>query len=380
MHISPRTILSSTVFPSIYTIPPSLLSSIPTPTGSTPPISPSIAQKHTLDKAKYTHKDTQKLDAKTEEYQNGDRSTDNGIDLYALPEGCIANALSFTSPRDACRLSLVGSTFRSAAQSDDVWERFLPADYRDNLSRSDEGINLLRSASLSKKQLFLHLCDHPVLIDGGTKSFSLEKCSGKKCYMLAARDLTIVWSDTPKYWKWTSLSMSRFTEVAELLSVFWLEIRGKINTSMLSLDTTYAAYLVFRLTSSYGLDSQPGEAEVGISGEEGKKQVVHLDPEGAQRLRQLRVPRSQRDQYGYQRAARRRLQQNMPADGVVQYAKQRGDGWMEIELGEIFIKGDENVDMEMNLMEVKGGHPKSGLVVEGIEVRPKEGTDQIVNT
>lgn len=91
-----------------------------------------------------------------------------GIDFYELPEGCIANALSLTSPRDACRLSLVGSTFRSAAQSDDVWERFLPPDYRDILGRSADGIKLLRS-SMSKKQLYLHLCDNPILIDGGTK-------------------------------------------------------------------------------------------------------------------------------------------------------------------------------------------------------------------
>ena len=86
----------------------------------------------------------------------------------ALPEGCIAYTLSLTSPRDACRLSSVSSTFCSAAQSDDVWESFLPPDYRDILSRSEQGIQLLPLYT-SKKQLYLHLCDNPILIDNGTK-------------------------------------------------------------------------------------------------------------------------------------------------------------------------------------------------------------------
>ena len=90
------------------------------------------------------------------------------IPLCELPEGCIANTLSLTSPRDACRLSLVGSRFRSAALSDDVWNRFLPADYLDVLGRSSEGVTLL-SSPISRKELYLHLCDHPILIDAGTK-------------------------------------------------------------------------------------------------------------------------------------------------------------------------------------------------------------------
>ncbi|KAJ4957167.1 hypothetical protein NE237_013950 [Protea cynaroides] len=53
------------------------------------------------------------------------RSTD---DLNVLPEGCISNILSLTSPSDACRSSVVSSVFRSAADSNSVWERFLPSD------------------------------------------------------------------------------------------------------------------------------------------------------------------------------------------------------------------------------------------------------------
>lgn len=41
------------------------------------------------------------------------------------------------------------------------------------------------------------------------QSFQLDKMYGKKCYMLSARTLFIVWGDTPRYWAWTSLPDAR---------------------------------------------------------------------------------------------------------------------------------------------------------------------------
>ncbi|OMO98637.1 Phloem protein 2-like protein [Corchorus capsularis] len=49
---------------------------------------------------------------------------------------------------------------------------------------------------------------------------------------------------------------------------------------------------------------------------------------------------------------------------------EREDGWMEVELGEIF-SGENDEEVKMGLMEVKGCHLKGGLVIEGTEVRPK---------
>lgn len=90
-------------------------------------------------------------------------------EFYALPEDCIANALALTSPKDACRLSVVASTFRSVCESDTVWDRFLPSDYRDIISRAVDGPDSLLANLHSKKDLYLHLCDNPILIDGGRK-------------------------------------------------------------------------------------------------------------------------------------------------------------------------------------------------------------------
>lgn len=69
-----------------------------------------------------------------------------------LPEDCISNIISFTSPRDACVAALVSKTFESAVKSDSVWEKFLPLEY----------------ASLIP-QVSTALCDNPVLIEEGKK-------------------------------------------------------------------------------------------------------------------------------------------------------------------------------------------------------------------
>ncbi|GFZ05921.1 F-box family protein [Actinidia rufa] len=293
-----------------------------------------------------------------------------------LPEGCIANVVSMTSPLEACRVSMLGSIFRSAAESDAVWEKFLPRDYDDIVARA---VAPPPPCFDSKKHLYLWLSDHPLIIDNATKSFWLEKRSARRCCMLAARNLTIVWGDTPRYWRWTSVPESRFPEVAELVNVCWLEIRGKINTSILSPSTTYAAYLVFKSTAStYGFEYQPAVVSVGISGGESETRNVYLDPEGRQCLRYPIMPRG----IGI---FSRRFSSNMfrphaciprerETESEQQYPKVRGDGWMEIELGECFNKGGEDSEMEMSLMEVNGGDWKSGIVVQGIEIRPKEDT------
>ncbi|KAG5532816.1 hypothetical protein RHGRI_027190 [Rhododendron griersonianum] len=433
-----------------------------------------------------------------------------------LPEGCIANVASLTSPQDACRLAVVGSTFKSAAESDAVWERFLPSHYRDIITRAVDFPNLTPSSSsfASKKQLYLWLSDHPLLIDQGTKikkeegdrveldadkevdeeivkevaiqvddtkivtdvgdqvvedqnnctlevvdtniselhnskmddcykvalqvatvervdddidkpkeeksiefittttvdehsleaiqlstigvhvplekdilmagnnfldtkSFSLEKSSGRICYMLAARNLAIVWGDTPSYWRWISIPESRFSEVAELINVCWLEIRGKINTSMLSPNTTYAAFFVFKSTAgAYGFEYQPAEVAVGVSGSESETQSVYLDPEGGQRLQYQIVPRNPvfRRSFSIGNRWRQRTTSVLNGDSCDRkYPKARGDGWMEIEMGEYFNKGGggEDEELEMSVMEVERGDWKSGLIVQGIEIRPK---------
>ncbi|GLT70320.1 hypothetical protein SLA2020_424090 [Shorea laevis] len=126
----------------------------------------------------------------------GQRFHPETLDFRALPADCFAAIISLISPLDACRLSLV-STFSTLSPVPTLFGLSFAGRLPEFGSRI-----ALRS---SLKDLYLSLCDHPVLIENGEKSSSLHKRSGKKCYVLAARDLTITWSDTPGHWRWNSI-------------------------------------------------------------------------------------------------------------------------------------------------------------------------------
>lgn len=79
----------------------------------------------------------------------------------SLPVDCISSIISFTSPRDACVAAAVSKMFESAVKSDSVWEKFLPSEYASLLPQS--------RVFSSKKELYLTLCDDPVLIEDGKK-------------------------------------------------------------------------------------------------------------------------------------------------------------------------------------------------------------------
>ncbi|GAB2218533.1 hypothetical protein Droror1_Dr00001760 [Drosera rotundifolia] len=283
-----------------------------------------------------------------------------GADFYDLPEGCIAVVISFTSARDACRLATVSRIFKSAADSDPVWIRFLPADYEAILARCEEGGTMVVD---SKKELYRRLVERPLIVDGGRKAFRLDKETGKKCYMIAARDLRIVWSDTPRYWKWSSLPESRFSEVAELISVCWLEIVGKMHTSLFSAGTNYAVYLVFKMTEeSYGFHT--AEATVGTAGGERNTMEVLLEPNQGP-LERLRLVhrRGRLGRFGPMPSG--------PADGGDEkWPKRRSDGWLEQKLGEFSSYEEGDGEVEVSLLETKVGNWKGGLIIEGIEFRP----------
>ncbi|XP_060173833.1 F-box protein PP2-B10-like [Lycium barbarum] len=260
-----------------------------------------------------------------------------------LPEGCISDILSFTSPKDAVISSTISKGFNSAVESDVIWEKFLPEDYQDIVSRYVS----MRVCS-SKKELYFSLCDSPVLIDGGKLRFSLDKKTGKKCFMISARELAIIWAvDTPWYWEWISHPDSRFSEVAHLKAVSWLDIRGTIGTQMLSKGTKYVAYLVFKLAE-------------GHEGLEIANAVVRFvnrvsDKEAEERASVVTLVEK--------KVWRRKRNMKRP--------QKRVDGWMEIELGSFSNDTGDDGDVEARLMEIKRLHGKGGLIVQGMEFRPE---------
>uniref|UniRef100_M4E7R8 F-box domain-containing protein n=1 Tax=Brassica campestris TaxID=3711 RepID=M4E7R8_BRACM len=298
--------------------------------------------------------------------------------LDTLPEDCISMVVSYTSPRDACVVASVSKTVKSAAESDLVWEKFLPQDYSSLVPRSVD--------FLCKKEIYMSLANDSVLIDDGKKSIWLEKGSGKKCYMLSAMDLNIAWIDRPLYWKWNTDPESKFEKVAELRHVCCFRIRGKISCGMLSKGTHYLVYLVFKRTSggSVGFEETPMEAQVGFVGKESSKSFVLLEPSR----------RGYRYSCVWRRPVYREFRTGRPREGVrgeretdghVEEPKERGDGWSEVKLGNFYISDggcdDDGDEIEFAIMEPRNsevGQRKSGLIFQGIEIRPMKEREEMV--
>ncbi|KAK0583863.1 hypothetical protein LWI29_004158 [Acer saccharum] len=255
--------------------------------------------------------------------------------MLALPEGCIAAVISFTTPRDACSLACVSTIFRSAADSDVVWDCFL------------RPISLPRSvSSLSKKELYLRTGHN--LIHNDKLSFWFDLPSGKKCYMISPRELNIVDYDPPFLWQWHSIPLAqhyfgipdgRFPEVLMRFDAARFQISGKISTSLLSPMTTYIVYLVFAEDLLTCADYDPVEVDVGLAGSSNcKNRIVYLH----------------------------RVHLEGDDDGV--FPKKRTDGWLESELGEFFNGDNEEGELLMTI----NTEMKEHLLVQGIEIRPKK--------
>lgn len=119
-----------------------------------------------------------------------------------------------------------------------------------------------------------------------------------------------------------------------------------MDSTVLTRNTAYSAYLVFKLrANAIGLGMPSQATYITLGGERVCQHFVCLDP-----------------------AERQRRNNRIEED--VKVPRERGDGWMEIELGE-FNSGD-GIDGEvgMSFKEIRSMHWKRGLIVHGIEVRP----------
>jgi hypothetical protein len=134
--------------------------------------------------------------------------------------------------------------------------------------------------------------------------------------------------------------MCRFSEVAHLLNVCWLEIRGRIETNILSPNTTYGAFFVYTIADSFSELHHPVSVSVRFENQnEGNYTDAYLQPDTPEGV-DGRLPRG------------------------------REDMWFEIEIGE-FFNGQVDSVVHMRLVGNEGHSWKTGLVVHGIELRPK---------
>ncbi|EOA23297.1 hypothetical protein CARUB_v10018680mg [Capsella rubella] len=233
----------------------------------------------------------------------------------ALPVKCISNIYSFTSPRDACLAVSLSKLFGPAVDSDSVWEKFL-------LPGHQSLIPISRFFS-SKKELYFALCNNLVYIED-------DKESGKRCVMLSAKQLDITF-DSPYFWKWISIPESRFDQVPELLVEVPFKIKGVMNTQILSPQTRYLAYIVYKTSDRFHGLKHIGVGFIGQGTRETKrwerKDLIKLE--------------------------------------------EREDGWMETELGEFSTEfGCEEI--VLSIIEIDYAYWKRGLIIQGIDTRPKK--------
>ncbi|CAO2205726.1 unnamed protein product [Urochloa humidicola] len=195
--------------------------------------------------------------------------------LGDLPEECLAQAIALTSPRDASRCAAASPTFRAAADSDHVWQRFIPAD--------GHFLPLLfppaEKQKRRKKDAYLGLCDAAAVAggEGGGCRVWLDRATGAKCYALPARRLSLPWDDGEFSWKFTPHPLSRFGEVAELVECTCLDIYGRLPAAALTPATTYAAYLVYDTAAEgrhRGLSFPDQETAVSLGGGDAPRRVL----------------------------------------------------------------------------------------------------------
>ncbi|TXG62875.1 hypothetical protein EZV62_009869 [Acer yangbiense] len=197
-------------------------------------------------------------------------------------------AFLVSPPTDSCIMKIESHKKRSAADSDVVWDSFLPPEYLSAISDPGSVSGYSSSSTtwsaLSKKQLYFRACHN-----------SIHK--GKLLPL--------------------GTHLTRFPEVVEREEINEFEIGGKITVSLLSPMTTYVAYLVF---AGNRIGDDPAEVAVGLAGSNnGQNRTVYFHQE----------------------------HQDGDNDGF--FPKKRADGWMESELGEFFNGGDEKGELLMTI-------------------------------
>ncbi|TVU26407.1 hypothetical protein EJB05_28953 [Eragrostis curvula] len=192
------------------------------------------------------------------------------------------------------------------------------------------------------KALFMRLSASPVFLDGGNMRMWLDRESGVKCYMLPARALHILGGEKLQYWRKIGCRFKQFTV---LQNMCLLEICGKIQSKMLSQNSTYTAYMVFRIdTESRGLRYPTQEASVSIGEMKSTRQVC---VGGLQKSHWHTVPAN------------------------VHRPKRRADNWLELKMGRFYNEDGDDDEVSFSLTETGGAIAKMVLFCKALKLEQK---------
>ncbi|KAL0388224.1 UNVERIFIED_CONTAM: F-box protein PP2-B10 [Sesamum radiatum] len=164
-------------------------------------------------------------------------------------------------------------------------------------------------------------------------SFSLDPGTGKNCFMLGAAKLV---GFLPESWEIQSHPKSRFEEVFVPRDSWGFDIRGRINTRMLSPKTLYEVYLVFELADKGTKMEYFARARIANFFHGRELDIYHPG-------RQAKMV------------------------NLFQLSSGRDDGWMEIQLGCFYVGYGLRGEVEARVLDM---NCRMNIIVEGIEFRP----------
>ncbi|XP_030474068.1 uncharacterized protein PHLOEM PROTEIN 2-LIKE A4-like [Syzygium oleosum] len=172
-----------------------------------------------------------------------------------------------------------------------------------------------------------------VLMNDNKLKFWVDQDLDKNCFLLLAKELSIIWIDSPQYWVWIDQKEKCFSgevgiPAAKLLEVCWLKISGKFKTIMLSPKTTYEVSFVVKISEN----SSGWHAPVNLN---------------------LTLP------------------DGTPLGRIENLEEKEKGKWIDIPVG-TFMTNSKNVGEISFSFSETGGHWKSGLLVKGVVLRPKD--------
>ncbi|MFS7928098.1 putative protein kinase RLK-Pelle-CrRLK1L-1 family [Helianthus anomalus] len=227
------------------------------------------------------------------------------------------------------------------SDSDANWEEKLPVDYEDIMKRSKNSVQWT-----TKEEAYSIICKGFLISDNETERgiwFSLDK-SGKKCHMLSA---ALVWSSKKK----VLLPESRFGEAIHLGDNSYIYVTTNVQSQLVSFETTYACYLVYKLPEDQSGFKAPVEVEDNKCDSVDKICYIYLTSP------QTPVIKPKAGQNTHNPLSRPKIK------GLPQ---QRNDGWIEVQIWELRAATTINMELRLKLCDKKF----SGLIIEGIEFRP----------
>ncbi|XP_044495745.1 protein PHLOEM PROTEIN 2-LIKE A1-like isoform X1 [Mangifera indica] len=110
-----------------------------------------------------------------------------------------------------------------------------------------------------------------IFLNQNKLKFWVDRLLWANAFDIHARDLTIAWGDDPRYWNWTYMLDKQGSctcvqvEVAELLKVCWLDVRGKFPAKNLTPGMVYqVSFVLMMKDGEYGFANHPVNFKLAI--------------------------------------------------------------------------------------------------------------------